>query len=144
MLAEPDLKKILLAYDGSEPARKALSYACKIAKLCGGTVRAVYVVSVPIALEGALFVNVEKALREHGEELLAEAKKEAAERYGIEIETIVLTGHPADKIIEEAERWGADLIVMGTRGLSGFKRLLLGSVSDAVAKHAPCPVLLVR
>ena len=55
-----------------------------------------------------------------------------------------MKGHPAEKIIEEAEKWGADLIVMGSRGLGGFSRLLLGSVSDAVIRYSKVPVVIVR
>jgi nucleotide-binding universal stress UspA family protein len=53
-------------------------------------------------------------------------------------------GHPVDTILHVAKDRGADLIVLGSRGLGGFKRLLLGSVSNGVLHHAPCPVLIVR
>ncbi|MBI4469836.1 MAG: universal stress protein, partial [Acidobacteria bacterium] len=60
------------------------------------------------------------------------------------VETSVLEGHPKHVIAEEAEKWGADLIIMGSHGYRGLKRLWLGSVSHAVAAHAHCSVEIVR
>jgi nucleotide-binding universal stress UspA family protein len=56
----------------------------------------------------------------------------------------VLSGTPADEIVRDAERHASDLVVVGARGLGAFKRLVLGSVSESVLRHAPCPVLVVR
>ncbi len=84
----------------------------------------------------------------------ANVKSEAAaalERYaeplrarGIEVECVVHEGYPATVIEEEAGRSRADLIVIGTRGLSGLKHLLLGSIAERVVQRAPCPVLCVK
>jgi nucleotide-binding universal stress UspA family protein len=60
------------------------------------------------------------------------------------VDSQILYESPRDAIIEEAERWGADLIVVGSHGYRGYKRFLLGSVSQSVAAHAPCSVLIVR
>jgi nucleotide-binding universal stress UspA family protein len=60
------------------------------------------------------------------------------------VETVVREGYPATVIQEEAEEQRADLIVIGTRGLSGLKHLLLGSVAERVVQKAPCPVLTVK
>jgi nucleotide-binding universal stress UspA family protein len=73
---------------------------------------------------------------EEAEAFLAEA--------GIEARAVAGIGDPADAIVDEAGEWGADLIVVGTRGLGGARRLLLGSVSTKVVHHAPCDVLVVR
>jgi nucleotide-binding universal stress UspA family protein len=62
----------------------------------------------------------------------------------LHIETVVIDGSPKQVIIEEAERWGADLIVVGCHGWGPVKRFLLGSVSQAVTVHAPCSVEIVR
>ena len=63
---------------------------------------------------------------------------------GLEIVTEIKDGHAKDVILNEAEKWGADLIVLGSHGYSGFERFLLGSVSHAVATHAHCSVEIVR
>jgi nucleotide-binding universal stress UspA family protein len=69
---------------------------------------------------------------------------EALRAQGFEVEVVVREGYPATVIEEEAQRLGADLIVIGTRGLSGLKHLLLGSVAERVVQRAPCPVLTVK
>jgi len=63
---------------------------------------------------------------------------------GISVTGAVLEGHPADAIIEEADRWNADLLVVGSHGYGAVKRLVLGSVSQRVASHAHCSVEIVR
>jgi nucleotide-binding universal stress UspA family protein len=69
---------------------------------------------------------------------------EEISRKGIEVETVVREGYPATVIEEEAVRQNVDLIVIGTRGLSGIKHLLLGSIAKRVVQRAPCPVLTVK
>src|SRR5262249_26300664 len=66
-----------------------------------------------------------------------------AER-GFVIETDIAVGDPRAEIVRQAEEWKAELVVVGARGLGTVKRLLLGSISDGVARHAPCPVLIVK
>ena len=68
----------------------------------------------------------------------------ASENKCLLLTTEAITGNPKGAIVDEAERWGADLIVVGSHGYTGFKRMLLGSVSQAVASHAPCSVEIVR
>jgi nucleotide-binding universal stress UspA family protein len=63
---------------------------------------------------------------------------------GFNVTTLVEEGHPVTKIIGHATAWKADLIVLGSHGRTGFDRLLLGSVSEGVARHAPCTVEIVR
>jgi nucleotide-binding universal stress UspA family protein len=63
---------------------------------------------------------------------------------GLEITTVIKNGHAKEVILDEAEKWGADLIVLGSHGYSGWQRFLLGSVSNAVATHAHCSVEIVR
>jgi nucleotide-binding universal stress UspA family protein len=66
------------------------------------------------------------------------------QREGLSIETVSREGDPAHVIAEEAERRGADLIAMGTRGQSGLRHLFLGSTAERVVEHAPCPVMTIR
>jgi nucleotide-binding universal stress UspA family protein len=93
------------------------------------------------------FVEAEKALRNAAREALKRAETKFREG-GAEIKflvtTEVLTGSPRRVIVEEAEKWGADLVVIGSHGYRSWERLLLGSVSQAVALHAECSVLIVR
>ena len=79
--------------------------------------------------------ETEQTLARYAEELTAK---------GLEVETVAREGYPATVIEEEAERQKADLIVIGTRGLSGLKHLLLGSIAERVVQRAPCPVLTVK
>ncbi len=75
--------------------------------------------------------------------ILAEAEREVSEA-GVKVHTFARQGEPADAILDVAEEQGADLIVVGNKGMTGAKRFLLGSVPNKVSHHAPCSVLIVR
>jgi nucleotide-binding universal stress UspA family protein len=92
-------------------------------------------VRIPVAIDDS---NDAKAAAE-----LAAAAKTVAARLPA-IETSVVSGAPADMIVRDIERSHTDLVVLGARGLGGIRRLLLGSVSEAVLTHATCSVLIVR
>ena len=133
--------KILVAYDGSDSARRALDEAAELAH--NGA--AVSVVSVAELLPqfgraGAMLVPEEDIERRHE---LTEAKAALADK-GVKAEIVERKGEAASMILDEAEKEGADIIVMGTRGLNAAERWLLGSVSSRVVQHAPCNVLVVR
>jgi nucleotide-binding universal stress UspA family protein len=74
---------------------------------------------------------------------LAEAAQEV-EQAGVTVRTFARQGEPADAILDVAEEEGADLIVVGNKGMTGAKRFLLGSVPNKVSHHAPCSVLIIR
>ncbi len=139
-------KKILVAYDGSDYSRKALDIACMLAGEHGSVVRVLYVVDASHAwvVIGGIELSLKERLVGEARKLLGEAVAYARERYGVSVEEKVRVGHPANDIVEEAEEWGADLIVVGAKGVSGLKRLLLGSVAGAVVQSASCSVLIVR
>ena len=82
-------------------------------------------------------------LREVAEAVLARAAREL-EAEGVEVETHAQEGDPADVIIKVAEELGADLIVVGSRGLTGLQRFMLGSVSSKLSHHAPTSLMVVR
>jgi nucleotide-binding universal stress UspA family protein len=133
--------KILVAYDGSEAAGHALMRAAKIAR-DGDSLTVISVVplqpSGPRSAGPVLSGDVE----EHGRELHdAVAKLKDA---GREAETIEAVGHPAESIVDEAERGGFGMIVVGHRGHGGVARFLLGSTAVRVVTHAHCDVLVVR
>ena len=81
--------------------------------------------------------------REDVSATLAEAAK-ALEAEGVRVETHAREGDPADAILDVAEEQGADLIVVGNKGMTGAKRFLLGSVPNKVSHHAPCSVMIIR
>ena len=92
------------------------------------------------------FDDLQRSAREAAEAVIASAMrklKEASEKT-LKISHEIIDGPPSQVIVEEAESWGADLIVMGSRGLGAWNRLLLGSVSSAVVHHAKCSVEIVR
>jgi nucleotide-binding universal stress UspA family protein len=136
------MSKMLVGYDGSESAKLALDRAAGMA----ATADTFGVISVaPIVAggprSGGPFVAGEGPAEHRA--ALAEAVAFLAPR-GIEPKTIEAIGDPGSAICEAAEQDGYDLIVVGSRNLGGVRRALLGSVSDRVAHHAPCDVLIVK
>jgi nucleotide-binding universal stress UspA family protein len=139
-------KKIMVATDGSEQNKKAISYGIEFAKLSGAKLYVVYVVDT------AAFASIPMdAGWEMMYELLETEGKDASnqvvelgEAQGLEIESAVLEGHPSNEIIEFAEGNDIDMIVIGTLGKSGLDRFLLGSVADKVTRNSKVPVLVVR
>lgn len=134
---------IVVGVDGSPSAQAALRFALSEARLRGATVRAVAVWHLPAAAYGgafdpALVAGLGPKARETLENAVAAAADDAA---GVEVETAVKEGAPARVLLEEAD--DADLLVVGSRGLGGFRGLLLGSVSQQCSHHAPCPVVIV-
>jgi len=135
--------QIVVGFDGSEHSRRALERA---AGLAGpeGTVTAVAVLNLPV--EVASLGTIERVAAGDAawqDDLLAEARSFLEER-GVRVETLEGAGDPADVIVEAAVERNADLIVIGTRGRSLAKRLVLGSVSTRVLHRASCDVLVVR
>ncbi|HII92732.1 MAG TPA: universal stress protein [Methanosarcina sp.] len=135
----------MIATDGSKQVEKAVKSAVELARLTGARLYAVYV----IASTGYTPRNFgwEESLREI---LEAEAKRavtfveEAGKNSGIEVESVILDGHPADRVMEFAEQEGIDLIVMGTLGRTGLDRFLLGSIAEKVVRHSKTPVMVVK
>ena len=89
------------------------------------------------------YSRVAEAVREAGARILAQGK-EKAKAEGVEVETLLREGHVVHEIVKTAEEGKFDLIVMGARGISKIKELILGSVSDGVIRNAPCPVLVTK
>lgn len=143
-------KRILVPVDGSDTATHALQEAINLVKDQGAQLRLVHVVdevNINLETEYAIKEFVE-ALHKSGRAILAKAEA-LAHAAGIPTETGLLEltpmgRHIADAIIEEAARWPADLIVIGTHGRRGINRLLLGSVAEKVVHGATTPVLLIR
>jgi nucleotide-binding universal stress UspA family protein len=140
--------KILVAVDGSPASMRGLDEAMRLAKQTGGRLLLVHVVNEFIVVdEPALnYELITQALRESGVKVLEEAtarvKRSDVPCEHKLIETLGVRA--ADEIVREAKQWPADLIVMGTHGRRGLKRLAMGSDAEMVLRLAPVPVLVVR
>jgi nucleotide-binding universal stress UspA family protein len=141
--------RILLATDGSEEAELAALMAVDLADATHSELHVVHVGVVPIFLksypgtlgyERTLYEQIEEESRE----LLRKLSWRVKAAGGTVAGTHLRMGQVALEIVALAEELGADLIVMGSRGLGGVRRALMGSVSDSVVRHAHCPVLVVR
>ncbi len=84
-----------------------------------------------------------QSIRKGGADILADGKKRGKAE-GVQVKTLLKEGHIVEEILKAAGEGEFDLIVMGARGLSRIKEIVMGSVSDGVTRHAPCPVLLVK
>jgi nucleotide-binding universal stress UspA family protein len=149
------LRKILVPADGSNASVNALNYAAHLAELGGDAELLVIHVLEDVKQGGAIGLQakygnvrlVEGFKRTRREAALKWLNpiEEAAKKKGIRLKTEVLDGDSVVQvIIDYAKKNGVDLIVIGSRGLSKFKRLLVGSVANAVVSHAPCAVMVIR
>ncbi len=145
--------RILVATDGSKTAARALEEACKLARGADARVRIVHVVDSPYAYPEAWYpaggVDVEavdRTWRRAGQTILDQAAAQARGA-GVAVETALLqreSQRVSRAIVDEAARWPAEVIVIGSHGRQGPEQLLIGSVADGVARLAGVPVLLVR
>jgi nucleotide-binding universal stress UspA family protein len=160
-------EKILVPLDGSEHSMHALKNAVQIAKNFDATITLINVYSLtppvitaPITVAGSPAVmtgsmapagsipsevlsKLSEAHRGAGANILADGK-ERAHAEGVQVETLLREGHTVEEILKTANEGKYDLIVVGARGLSTIKEILLGSVSHGVVMHANCPVLVVK
>ena len=140
----PHYRRILLATDGSDTAELAGRHAVALARQTGATLAACYVVDSHLAFGAGIYqAEALRELRQQGERALA-AVGELARGAGLEAETEVSEGRPGEVIVGEAERSGADLIMLGSHGQGALEDILLGSVSQYVVHHAHVPVCIVR
>jgi universal stress protein A len=138
------ITRILVPSDFSESSDAAIEYARMLAHRFGATVHLLHVLHEPLLAEGLAaeaFINEPPAIRAG---LVEEAKAHLNERASGTASADVVFGQAAPAIVECAARLEVDLIVMGSRGRTGLAHLLLGSVAEAVARTALCPVLTVR
>ncbi len=145
--------KILLATDGSPCSEAAVEEVAHRPWPEDTQVRVVSVVEPPGALvaepyvgAAGYFEEVERLKRQRAGEVVALAAERlrAGGKNGMVVSAETLTGSPKRLIVEEAEGWGADLIVVGSHGYKSWERMLLGSVSQAVAAHSKCSVEIVK
>jgi nucleotide-binding universal stress UspA family protein len=135
-------ENVLLATDGSDSVQAAIQEAINLAKFCRVRLTVVSVVEVNPEFAALAPEYVDKAENETREHL--ESIKQRAADEGVECEIVAHQGEePYRFIVEEAKNRKADVIVMGTHGRTGLKRLMMGSVAARVIGHAPCKVLVV-
>ncbi|WP_028534289.1 universal stress protein [Paludibacterium yongneupense] len=143
-------QRIFVPVDDSQTSNLALQEACKLARESGASLRLVHVVDLAqFGWGGTEFLDaseLQKSIKAAGELVLAQAEAHAREE-GLTPQIKILESW-GDKIatvlMEDANEWGADLLVMGTHGWSGLMHILMGSVAEGVMKQADIPVLLVR
>lgn len=137
--------KILLGYDGSENARVALSKATKLIKNSDGELVIIVVATVPIPApyaQRAYYEQVRNDIMQNSRNLLTEASDLAKQAGVARVSGLVEEGFPAESIVSHASEIGADLIVIGRRGIRGVDRKLIGSVSSSILAQSKCDVLV--
>lgn len=135
------MTRILIAFDGSDEARRALGYAQRL--MAGDQVAVITVVPALLEAPRTLeYTDPSTDLGEHRSRL--DDARAILAGAGVESETILAVGNPAAEILNAAEERETELVVVGRHGQSAARRFLMGSVSDRVVRHAPCDVLVVR
>ena len=135
--------RILLATDGSPDARHAAQTAVELAERTGSELHVVHVGEyLPTYL--AQTEEEPAELREAARRLLQEEAGRLGSTGGAVTDTHLRLGRPAEEIVDLSEELNVGVIVVGSRGQSALRRALMGSVSDSVVRHAPCPVFVIR
>jgi nucleotide-binding universal stress UspA family protein len=141
------VKKILVPTDFSDASGEAVNTAIAFARAFAARILLVhvfveptYVLPPPVEMATFPFDMTEIMTKVQAS---LEAELQRVEQAGIPVEGETISGRAAPEIVEYAKKTGADLIVMGTHGRSGFQHALLGSVAERVVHHSPCPVLVV-
>ena len=145
--------KILLAVDGSSFSDAAVAEVAQRQWPAGSEIKVVAVFEIPLpptpeawAIPPEYFDELSKSSQSNARSVVSDAVETLKQALpdSLSISGEFVQGSPRRAILDEAERWGADLIVVGSHGYSAWERLLLGSVSQAVVSHAKCSVEVVR
>jgi len=143
------VKKILVPIDGSESSKKAIEMAGQISRNMKSKILLLHVIEInmPTALQVEYsyvqysYTDDElKNLKDISQKILDGAKEMLA---GIEVDTMNIVGYPVDEILRISEEENADMIIMATRGMTGIKKYLMGSVTNNVVHHSKKPVLVI-
>ena len=151
MSIETGFGRILVAFDGSNDSQKAIGLACSLSLKFGSELTVVHVFSSPSIGYGATsgmpipdYKTLEDAKKAAAKGVLSKGLQLAAQE-GVEAKgELIEAPSVVEALVEFAATKKADLIVTGTRGMTGFKKLILGSVSSGLVNHAHCPVLIAR
>lgn len=146
------IRKVLVAVDGSIPSLNASNYAIDLAKKFDAELTILYVISSDLRYSVEDISPVPKALKEvlavateRGQEKIDQVKRGAVEKnVGVKTDIIVSVTSVVKEIAVYAKKNNIDVIVVGSRGMSGFKKMLLGSVASGVVTFAHCPVIVVK
>jgi len=151
MTTEAGFGRIVVAFDGSNDAVKALGLACSLAAKFGSELTVVHIYSSPgVGFSAASgmpipdYRSLEDAKRAASKEVLSKGLSLAAQTGTKAKGELIEAPSVVEALVEFAADQKADLIVTGTRGMTGFRKLILGSVSSGLVNHAHCPVLIAR
>ncbi len=160
-LSKPLFKRILVAVDGSESSQRAAQVALELAEKLKAEITVLHAISPPASYYHSSISSLGPMIppapaqpeidayyayvRRVGQGIVGETESKA-KRHGISVKTEIpeAVSSVVETIVNHAANENADLIIVGTRGLGGFKKMLIGSVSSGVISHAHCPVLVVR
>jgi nucleotide-binding universal stress UspA family protein len=144
---KPMINHIMVPYDKSEAANRAFEYALDLAKKYNSSISIVTCVSLQVPTDpyfGSAYIETMKLLREDAINSISKLEPRLREA-SIKFKTDVLdTMSITESLTTYAESHNVDLIIIGSRGLGGFKKLLLGSVASGVSQHSKCPVLIIK
>ena len=141
--------KILVPIDGSETSAMGLNEAVRLAKNQGARIRLVHVVNELLVLLPDAYINMGRVideLRRTGK-IVLETAESSVRSAGVQVDTTLIEamGNQAGvQIVRQAQEWGADLIVCGTHGRRGIRRIVMGSDAEYIVRHTPVPILLIR
>jgi nucleotide-binding universal stress UspA family protein len=151
---DPVFSKVLVAYDGSDPSKRALDHAAKMAAMFEGELVILTIVpkvSVPVYSNAELgaqamdIASLQERMRENYAQSIKKAEEEIMGLYPhLKVDTILAEGRPASVIVSEADKLGVNLIVMGSRGLGGITGWILGSTSRQVVELCTKAILIVK
>jgi nucleotide-binding universal stress UspA family protein len=144
------IRSILLPTDFSECGNYARSYAASLARKFGASIIAVHVIEPMVPTVGYSGMTEPLPIADIADQLETSAERElpriaeSEDCVGLEIEEVIVHGEAAAEIVRVAKEKSADLIVLSSHGRTGLGRILFGSTAEAVVRHAPCPVLVVK
>ncbi|MDQ5870322.1 MAG: universal stress protein [Thermoproteota archaeon] len=138
--------KVLVAVDGSEYSMNAAEYAISITRQFGSELIALHVITSDVSTVASAFLPQMEEIKKNAQEYFDKIRRKGEEASGdIQLRTeLISSPSVVGGIIEFAEKENIDLIVVGTKGRSGLKRLLLGSVASGIVNYAHCPVMIVK
>lgn len=139
------ISRILIALDKEPSAAHAVDVGIDLAEALKAETALIHVAEPPVSYDTASGVPTSELMRlarEEGQKLLDATRQRRS--LPPSVREFLVGGDPATEIVEAAKKWSAGMIVVGSHGRSGLSRVMLGSVAEAVTRHAPCPVLIVR